>query len=297
MKDRIFHTGLRKGMEINMNNEKMGQFISELRKSKQMTQKELAEKLNISDKAVSKWERGLSCPDISLLSPLAGLLGVTTTDLLNGERADSEAVNVETVVESALEYGEKAGKRRTELNLNVISAAYTIMLLIGIFVVVIVDVASSRALTWSLIPIISCVFAWVVFIPALKLGAKGIVGSLIAATVFIIPFLYLLEYVIERLIASDVMLFSIGIRVAPLAIAFIWMAYLLFRKFKARMLLAVAIIALLSSPISFFINAIITSMLEQQYSGLNIVLTTFIPVLVAALLFGIEIVMRRAAHT
>jgi len=61
-----------------MNNEKMGRFISELRKSRQLTQKDLAAKLNITDKAVSKWERGLSCPDISLLSPIAGILGVTT---------------------------------------------------------------------------------------------------------------------------------------------------------------------------------------------------------------------------
>jgi len=49
-----------------MTNEKIGQFISELRKFNKMTQKDLAAKLNITDKAISKWERGLSWPDISL---------------------------------------------------------------------------------------------------------------------------------------------------------------------------------------------------------------------------------------
>lgn len=57
-----------------------------MRKSQKLTQKDLAEKLKITDKAVSKWERGISCPDISLLVPLAQALGVTTSELLNGEK-------------------------------------------------------------------------------------------------------------------------------------------------------------------------------------------------------------------
>ena len=69
-----------------MNNEKMGKFICDMRKSQKLTQKDLAEKLKITDKAVSKWERGISCPDISLLVPLAQALSVTTSELLNGER-------------------------------------------------------------------------------------------------------------------------------------------------------------------------------------------------------------------
>lgn len=72
-----------------MNVEKTGKFIAELRKEKQMTQRDLGEKLFITDKAVSKWERGLASPDISLLVPLAELLGVSTTELLNGERCPS----------------------------------------------------------------------------------------------------------------------------------------------------------------------------------------------------------------
>ena len=68
--------------EINL--EKFGAFISEKRKALGMTQKELAEKLFLSDKAVSKWERGLSLPDVSVLMPLAQVLGVTVAELLEG---------------------------------------------------------------------------------------------------------------------------------------------------------------------------------------------------------------------
>lgn len=68
-----------------INNEKFGEFVVQLRKEKGMTQKELAEKLYVSDKAVSKWERGLSLPDIALLQPMAETLGVSVTELLSGQ--------------------------------------------------------------------------------------------------------------------------------------------------------------------------------------------------------------------
>lgn len=64
--------------------EKFGAFLVQLRKEKGMTQKELAQQLYVSDKAVSKWERGLSLPDISLLQPMAEMLDVSVTELLSG---------------------------------------------------------------------------------------------------------------------------------------------------------------------------------------------------------------------
>ena len=68
---------------------KFGEFISELRKEKGITQKELAGRLYISDKAVSKWETGHSVPDITLLTPLAEQLGVTVTELLECRRIEN----------------------------------------------------------------------------------------------------------------------------------------------------------------------------------------------------------------
>ena len=66
--------------------ERFGAFLARLRKEKGMTQKELAERLFVSDKAVSKWERALSLPDVALLIPLADCLGVSVAELLRGER-------------------------------------------------------------------------------------------------------------------------------------------------------------------------------------------------------------------
>ena len=62
----------------------MGSFIAALRRAKGLTQRELAELLNVSDKAVSRWERGDAAPDLSVIPALAELFGVTADELLRG---------------------------------------------------------------------------------------------------------------------------------------------------------------------------------------------------------------------
>ena len=71
-----------------MNQIKIGRFIAECRKKENLTQMQLAEKLNITDKAVSKWERGIAMPDASLLLDLCSILGISVNELLSGEKID-----------------------------------------------------------------------------------------------------------------------------------------------------------------------------------------------------------------
>lgn len=68
-----------------MDSGKTGKLILKLRKEKNMTQKELADRLHLSDKTISKWERGQGCPDISLLEALAQVMGVNVENLLQGD--------------------------------------------------------------------------------------------------------------------------------------------------------------------------------------------------------------------
>ena len=75
-----------------MDKEKIGLFIKELRKEKNQTQRELAEKLHVTDKAVSKWERGLSIPDTAILPDLARELDISIHELLQGERNTSDII-------------------------------------------------------------------------------------------------------------------------------------------------------------------------------------------------------------
>ncbi len=126
-----------------IDNDEFGQFLYKLRKEKGMTQKQLAEKLYLSDKAVSKWERGLSLPDISLIMPLSKILEVTTTELLSGRRIEAntsltvqevEALMTKTITlskEDKEELNYAKGRRQLLFWLTVICFALELILLSG----------------------------------------------------------------------------------------------------------------------------------------------------------------------
>lgn len=101
---------------FDIDKQRFGEFITALRKERNLTQKELAQRLYLSDKAVSKWERGLSLPDVTLLIPLSEALGVTVTELLRAERspapAPMEPAEVESLVKRALTFTDEEQHRR-----------------------------------------------------------------------------------------------------------------------------------------------------------------------------------------
>ena len=74
-----------------MEKKTLGSFLTALRKANGMTQKELADRLNVSDKAVSRWERDENCPDLTLIPIIADIFGVTSDELLRGERSTAES--------------------------------------------------------------------------------------------------------------------------------------------------------------------------------------------------------------
>jgi len=76
----------------------MGEIIAQKRKEKEMTQAELAGKMNVTDKAVSKWERGLSCPDVNSLSRLAEVLEIPVNELLDAKKADDPKTEPQDIV-------------------------------------------------------------------------------------------------------------------------------------------------------------------------------------------------------
>lgn len=76
----------------------IGETIAYLRKQKGMTQNELAEKMNVTDKAVSKWERDLSCPDVNSISKLADVLGVSVEELLKAKKKDDSNTKLKDLI-------------------------------------------------------------------------------------------------------------------------------------------------------------------------------------------------------
>ena len=96
-----------------INKQQFGAFVAALRKEKGYTQKELADLLYISNKAVSKWETGVSIPDVSMLIPLSDALEVSVTELLQCRRnaAPMEAEQVKKLVKTVISYSEEHSPR------------------------------------------------------------------------------------------------------------------------------------------------------------------------------------------
>lgn len=123
-----------------MDQAKIGKFIAECRKNKNMTQAELAEKLNITDRAISKWETGKGMPDSSLMLDLCNELGISVNELLSGEMIEMDNYNLKAE-ENLLQL--KKQKEESDKNMlrleNIIGYISSILFLVLIFVASFID--------------------------------------------------------------------------------------------------------------------------------------------------------------
>jgi len=238
-----------------MNQVGIGKFIAKRRKERKLTQAQLAEKLNITDRAVSKWETGKSMPDSSIMLELCEILGITVNELLSGEEVDVEGYE-EGAEEDLLVLKREDGNGMAKS--AIISILFSVSLLIGIMVCLICDFAISGNLTWSLIPVISIIFAWAVAFPGIKLGKRGIIVSLLSLSVFIIPYLFFLSRLIN---AEEV--FSIGAAMSVAAIPFLWIIAAVFSRIgKTGKLIALGVTFLLAIPFVVIINILLSKMIS-----------------------------------
>lgn len=119
-----------------------GRFIAELRKQKGFTQKELAEKLMVTDKAISRWETGKGLPDTSLLKPLGDVLGVSVTELLSGKKIEEVDMKerADNIILEALNYSKRM----------LASVIGTILFIIGIAFIISPLFLASQSHIWAL---------------------------------------------------------------------------------------------------------------------------------------------------
>lgn len=115
---------------MTMDKESFGSFIAKLRRERKMTQQELAGKLHVTDRAVSKWERGLSYPDVTLLEPLASALGIGVETLLTGQTTEAAPAEAESAaLRSVLAIsGEERRQRRRRMTRCAALAAALVLL-------------------------------------------------------------------------------------------------------------------------------------------------------------------------
>ena len=258
-----------------------GKFIAECRKEKKLTQAQLAEKLNITDRAVSKWKTGKSMPDSSIMLELCQILGITVNELLSGERVNMDSF--EKIVDENL----IALKRKDENNIAknvVVSALFSITLLVGIMVCGICDFAISGSLSWSLIPITSIVFVWVISFARIMLGKKGIIKSLIALSVFVIPYIYLLS---RKLNVKE--LFQLGTIISLISLLFLWIVFAVFCRIgKTRKLVALGTTALLIVPFVIIVNVLLSKMLETPIFDVWDFLSIFVLLILSIVFFACD---------
>lgn len=96
-----------------MNQKKIGKFIADLRKEKKMTQEQLAERLGVSNRSVSRWENGNSMPDLSLLQNISKELGVSISELLNGERQEKNSAQKDGI-DMVIEFSDREKARKAK---------------------------------------------------------------------------------------------------------------------------------------------------------------------------------------
>ena len=256
-----------------MNQVDTGKFIASCRKEKGLTQAQLAEKLNVTDRAVSKWETGKCMPDSSIMLELCNILDITVNELLSGERIEMNHYE-EKVNENLIEL-----KRKDENNMNknaIISTIYTIAMVIGILVCCVCDVAITGTLTWSLIVLSSVLVTWIASFPIILLGKKGVLVAMIAISILIVPFIYILSILIK---VNE--LFSIGTILSIISLVFLWIIYVLYDRLKERKLLATGITFLFAIPFTLLINITLAKMIEAPAIDIWDILSRFILLTIA----------------
>lgn len=340
-----------------------GKFIAACRREQGLTQAQLAERLGISDRAVSKWETGRNMPDISIIEELCGILGITPGELLRGERetalvvretqaagaavtaiaAVSEretetppvtalavrqegrsfferllpvirvlpekgawrrkragkdpVIDVEHSPEEAQEilsgqprpwedcdtafrqYGETPPADR-KYN-KTLAAVFTGIMLLAAIVCLIVDIAVSGGVGWSIHPIVSVAYSWLIFMPVVAKGRGGVSDTLILLSVLIFPYLFSLGYILQT-----PGIFRIGVPAAVPSLLFIWVVYGIFISQRDRCR-AFGICCLSAVPFEFILNFILSRLINTPFFDVWDLLSVTFLMFTALVLFNV----------
>lgn len=149
-----------------MTNKTIGSFLSALRKANGMTQQEVADKLNVSNKTVSKWERDEGCPEIMMLPAIAELYSVTVDEILRGERITKPEDE-----ERRTEKSEERMKYLIERALTKFTGSSIVSLVLG---------AAAFLLTYTIVDIISYNYLWIAYVIIFVLVSASVTVMLVA---------------------------------------------------------------------------------------------------------------------
>lgn len=175
-----------------MNQEKIGKFIFECRKNKEMTQSELAEKLGVTDKSISNWENGRNMPDLSLFKPLCDILDISINDLISGEKVSKDKYQdkFEENIISTIEYTNTKIKEKN----NIIRVLFLVFgLMISITAMTIFPSESSWGSIYSVIGILISLVGFSKFTKKFKYVKRLLLN--LGFFVILLSMFYILDYV------------------------------------------------------------------------------------------------------
>ena len=274
-----------------MDNIKFGEMIAVMRKENEMTQKELAEKLHVTDKAVSKWERGKGYPEITLLPLIADVLGITAGELLNGERYDEGSeppAENEALVSDIIEFADKVSKFNTSGTM--ITLISMIFILAG-FICLLCNFVINHTFNWSLYPVGAMLLVWLTVAPWFLLTKHRPVLSFAAFTISLIPYLFL----IERLSAAKGWVVPFALPILGITLPGLLIVILLFSYTKInRISLSAFAVLIFGVLVNLGVNAFVQNYLHQQNQpNISVPITAISFVLLSIILAVIGDVRKR----
>lgn len=265
-----------------MDNQKFGNRIAEARKKNGMTQRELAELLDVTDKAVSKWECGKGFPEITLLPKLSRILGIKPEELLSDKNAPaditipgSQAVaerdeSIEPqaeLVSNVIKYsGEQMRRKLSRLVFPIVSGS----LGLSAFVCLLVDFCITQTFTWSRFPASSLLYCFLILVPIFLLKKHRTASGLAVFFAGLIPFLFYME----SLVPAKGWVKGLAMPIAGLAAVCAALIVWLFLYSKIDRLVAAAItFAAAGIGLNLLINEIVNRYLDHYAFNLSVVLT------------------------
>ncbi|MDD3341680.1 MAG: helix-turn-helix domain-containing protein [Bacilli bacterium] len=235
-----------------MNQEKTGKFIATLRKEKKLTQEQLAEKLGVSSKSLSRWENGRCMPDFSLLDAICKELEISVSELLNGRRMNKEDMKgLKETIRNLTEYYAKKKKTSRKQVFGYIKLGIVGIDMLTSIICLICNYVIDKQFDWSLIVIASLLFSWVLLIPILNQKEQPVKKCLAVLSIAIVPYLFVLSKII-----GEELIFKMGAIISIVSLLAIWGSYSAFVRFKNRKLFATGITFLIVIPLTFAINSI-----------------------------------------
>ena len=264
----------------------IGEKIQQFRKARGLSQEQLADSLDVSRQAVSKWETDQSSPDIENILALSKFFSVTTDELLGNDRASSAVDSAhcpEKTKRRASFDARQLGRLFGFLDSKIALVVASLLCLLAAGICVIVNFAVNRQLTWAAYPLISILLGWVVAAPLLF---KKLVLALCALTAAIGPYLYCMD----RLTRGPGWFVRLGLPIAAIGVAFLWLIYLLFRFVKIGAWYKTAIVALLAGVVVSPAIDLVTG----ETNALNLAINIFSGLFMAAIFWIIGYVRNKA---